>query len=129
MLERDLQTTAELAYLALAPEELQRLEKEVDTMVSYFATMQELDVSALDTSLQVSGCTPVRQDIARAPLPTAVTGNNPLNNPANQLSNNNSENNNSNNNLANPGTVNCADAILEQAPDLEDRFVCIPNVL
>ena len=33
------------------------------------------------------------------------------------------------NNPNNQNNTSLADAILEQAPDLEDRFICIPNVL
>jgi aspartyl-tRNA(Asn)/glutamyl-tRNA(Gln) amidotransferase subunit C len=95
MLEKELQITADLANIALAPEEFKRLEQEVTAMVNYFGKMQELDVSELESVSQVQGSTRARPDGKSIDIPDG----------------------------------NMADAILELSPDLEDRFVCIPNVL
>jgi len=90
--ESDLQVTAELANIALQADELDRLKKEVDTMVTFFAKMGELDVSNLEpTTHALARGNRVRKDVVVS--------------------------------------SDFSDAILEQAPDLEDRFVCIPNVL
>jgi len=90
--EKDLEITAELAYIALQPEEMDRLRTEVATMVAFFEKMSELDVHNLEpTTHALARGNRIRQDEIEASA--------------------------------------LSDAILEQAPDLEDRFVCIPNVL
>lgn len=101
MEDTDLYTTADLAFIALTPDELGRLKTEVNSMVAFFEKMKELDVS---------GLAPTTHALARG----------------NRSRQDNPAPNNSHNN---PNNSNLADAILEQAPDLEDRFICIPNVL
>lgn len=104
MEDTDLYTTADLAFIALTPDELGRLKTEVTSMVAFFEKMKELDVA---------GLAPTTHALARG-------NRSRLDNPVS---------NNTNNNPHNNANANLADAILEQAPDLEDRFICIPNVL
>ena len=101
MEDAELYTTAELAYIALTPDELSRLKSEVSSMVAFFEKMKELDVTGLQ---------PTTHALARGNR--TRNDNAPVNNPSN-----------------NDNNGSMSDAILEQAPDLEDRFICIPNVL
>ena len=90
----ELRVTAELAEIELTGDELQSLGAAVSEMITYFATMMELDLTGLEpTTHALLPYNRTRADEPRAEPEAA------------------------------------ADSLLENAPELEDRFIAIPNVL
>jgi len=89
---KELQITADLAYLELQEEEAVRLETEVTQMLEYFTKMSEVDVDSLQ------------------PTTHAL------------LTQNRVRNDNSN-------TFNNPESLVNNAPEAEDNFIIIPNVL
>jgi len=104
---KELDLTAELAQLALTDEEKLRASESLDQMLSYFEVMSQVDVAGLEPT------THALQKENRIRPDHSAFSNSSLPNPANNNLNQN----------------NTADAILEQSPELEDRFIVIPNVL
>lgn len=100
---KELEMTAELAQLALSEEEKARAASSLEEMLSYFEVMSQVDVDGLAPTthaLQKENRTrPDQPASSNSPLP-----------------------NNPNDNIQ-------ADQILEASPELEDRFIVIPNVL
>ena len=102
-MKTELDITADLALLELTGDERVRLEAEVSRLLDYFATMDSIDVTGLE------------------PTTHALCEGNRLrpDKPATELASRGNA----------PSAESLADDILEQAPDLEDRFIAIPNVL
>ena len=96
----DLLITAAQAQLALSPEEEGRLRTAVSEMLDYFELMNEVDVTNLNPTTHAL----VRENALRADNPNQ----------------NNNHNNNFNNNQ---------EALISRAPENEDNFIVIPNVL
>jgi aspartyl-tRNA(Asn)/glutamyl-tRNA(Gln) amidotransferase subunit C len=104
----ELDVTAELALMDLTEDERARLEPAVAQLLEYFSVMDGIDVSALEpTTHALQEGNRLRADSADAG--TSASG------------------------IADPNATASASAladdILEQAPELEDRFIAIPNVL
>jgi aspartyl-tRNA(Asn)/glutamyl-tRNA(Gln) amidotransferase subunit C len=70
--EQDVQRVAELANLALTPEEIARMARDLDGILSHIDTLNELDTSNVEPMAQVlfdAGETAtLREDVERAPL-------------------------------------------------------------
>jgi len=115
MVREELQATASLAHLDLSEDEVAAALPAFELMLEYFAAMKAADededafgVSIMDLDSQAqSGQTAnrVRLDML--------------------LDSNNNTNNNPDSNL--PSTI--ANELLNQAPERENRFIVIPNVL
>jgi len=100
----ELDVTAELALMDLTDDERARLEPAVAQLLEYFSVMDRIDVSSLEpTTHALQEGNRLRADVPVA----AASGASPRASGASPL----------------------ADDILEQAPELEDRFIAIPNVL
>lgn len=98
---QELEVTAELAQLALEDEEKERASASLDQMLSYFETMSQFDVSGLAPTTHALQ----KENRIRPDDPAYSNSNNPA--------------------ARNPNP----DDLLESAPELEDRFIAIPNVL
>ena len=100
-LAEEIETTAELALLELSDTDRTRFEDAVRTLLDHFAVMATIDVTDLPptTHALVEG-NRVREDSERGSGSTESRELTPS-----------------------------PDEVLEQAPDLEDRFITIPNVL
>lgn len=102
-MKTELEITADLALLELTGDERGRLEAEVSRLLDYFATMDAIDVTGLEpTTHALREGNRVRPDEPTAGLTPGGDA---------------------------AAAESLADDILEQAPDLEDRFIAIPNVL
>ena len=74
----DVERVASLARLSLSDEEAERLAAELDSFLGYIETLRELDTSGIEpTSHPIPLPTPVREDLAEAPLDPDETGLNP----------------------------------------------------
>ena len=88
----ELTATARMARLALSAEEMEKLGKAVEQMLSYFSHMREIDVEGLaPTTHALLRENRLREDTEAGAVP--------------------------------------ADALLGNAPEREERYVVIPNVL
>ena len=97
----ELDITAELALMDLSNDERAGLEAGVAQLLEYFSVMDSIDVSGLEpTTHALQEGNRLRPDVPRAEADPATGAGGDL-----------------------------ADDILDQAPDLEDRFIAIPNVL
>ena len=97
----ELDVTAELALMDLTDDERARLEPAVAQLLEYFSVMDGIDVSSLEpTTHALQEGNRLRADVPASGASPRASGASPL-----------------------------ADDILEQAPELEDRFIAIPNVL
>ncbi|AEJ62521.1 glutamyl-tRNA(Gln) amidotransferase, C subunit [Spirochaeta thermophila DSM 6578] len=92
MQRKELEITAELAALELSEEEFSRLQEEVEQMLRYFETMDELEVEDVPPTTHAF----IRKNRLRKDVSI------PWEN---------------------------RDVLLENAPEVEDRFIVIPNVL
>jgi len=114
----ELKTTAELANLGLTEEELCSLGNEVEKMLNYFSKMQEADALLAQREKR----TAANQD-AGASSQAACPSSCCRQRPGTQS--------------VRPARMRCdqriqeinPDVLLERAPELEDRFIVIPNVL
>ena len=113
MIKDDLQATAGLAHLDLTGDELASALPAFERMLTYFSAMREAD------SDEAAFGGPIA-DLER--LPTCFSAGN------NTRPDNNNSNNNRNSNSANNNS-NQADALLNLAPELESRYLVVPNVL
>jgi aspartyl-tRNA(Asn)/glutamyl-tRNA(Gln) amidotransferase subunit C len=96
---KELETTVELAKIALGEGDLERLGAEVGRMLDYFETMKAFDVSGLEpTTHALAQGNRARTDAAPSEKYRAQS-------------------------------VALATEMLDQAPDLEGRLIVIPNVL
>jgi aspartyl/glutamyl-tRNA(Asn/Gln) amidotransferase C subunit len=108
MLKEELQTTASLAYLRLGTDEMDRFSESVDRMLEFFATMDTLDVEALEPTTH-----------ALLTLNRTRTDESALFN--------NRTNNNNNNNGTDANSPNSQ--LLNNVPETEGRLISIPNIL
>ena len=73
--EQDVQRVAELANLALTPEEIARMARDLDGILSHIDKLNELDTTNVEPMAQVlfdAGETAtLREDVERAPLPNS----------------------------------------------------------
>lgn len=73
--EQDVQRVAELANLALTPEEVARMARDLDGILSHIDKLNELDTTNVEPMAQVlfdAGETAtLREDVERPPLPNA----------------------------------------------------------
>jgi aspartyl-tRNA(Asn)/glutamyl-tRNA(Gln) amidotransferase subunit C len=117
MVQDDLQATAALAHLDLSEDEAAAALPAFELMLEYFAAMKAADTDTDAFGVSVSTLPPTTQAFSVGKrLRADVTVSNPANN-------------NMNSNL-NPNTFsNLTAEILERAPESENRFIVIPNVL
>jgi aspartyl/glutamyl-tRNA(Asn/Gln) amidotransferase C subunit len=102
----ELQTTARMARLSLSPAEEERLRGAVERMLVYCSHMASLPVDDLEpTTHALLTRNRLRADESPAEQAAGV--------PA----------------AAGPAAVQSADSLLANAPEREDRFILIPNVL
>ena len=95
----ELKTTASLARLSMGDQELEKLAVMVDQMLDYFSRMMEIDVDHLPPTTHALQ----KENVVRADSPD-FPGKSPVEN-------------------GDP------DNLLDRAPEREDRFITIPNVL
>lgn len=114
MVKDDLQATASLAHLDLCEDELASALPAFERMLTYFSAMREADSDEAAFGGPIADLEPTSHVFSAGNLLRA--DNNPNNN-----------NNNPENPLKNPS--NPADALLELAPELEARYLVVPNVL
>lgn len=105
----DLQATARLAHLDLSEEETAAALPAFERMLGYFAAMHAADEDSDVFGVSVSDLSTSRISAAG----NRVRG----------------DNTNPNNNNNNPADNALADALLAAAPEREDRFLVVPNVL
>jgi aspartyl-tRNA(Asn)/glutamyl-tRNA(Gln) amidotransferase subunit C len=105
----DLQATARLAHLDLSEGETMAALPAFERMLGYFAAMRAADADGDAFGVSVS-----ELSISRSPAS------------GNRLR---GDNNNPNNNNNNPADNPSANALLAAAPQREDRFLVVPNVL
>lgn len=61
---------AQLARLRLSDEELASMQKQLSAIIDYINTLQEVDVTGVEPTAQVTGLTSVlREDVVAPPLP------------------------------------------------------------
>ncbi len=105
----DLQATARLAHLDLSEDETAAALPAFERMLGYFAAMR-----AADDDVDVFGVSVSDLSLSRI----SAAGNRVRD-----------DNNNPNNTNNNPANNPAADALLAAAPEREDRFLVVPNVL
>ncbi len=108
---KELEVTAELAQLALSEEEKKRAAAAVDGMLGYFQRMSQVDVGGLEPTTHALQ----KENRTRPDLPA---GRNPASPSPFNLPQNNQNNN-----------ICPSDRLLDEAPEQEDRFFAVPNVL
>ncbi len=74
--EQDVQRVAELANLALTEEEISRMARDLDGILSHIEKLNELDTTNVEPMAQVlfpaaDETATLREDVERAPLPNA----------------------------------------------------------
>jgi Asp-tRNA(Asn)/Glu-tRNA(Gln) amidotransferase C subunit len=117
MVQDDLQATAALAHLDLSEDEAAAALPAFELMLEYFAAMKAADSDTDAFGVSVSTLPPTTQAFSFGNRLRA------------DVSNFNSANNTTNI-LPNPNPLpNLAADILERAPESENRFIVIPNVL
>lgn len=112
MIMDDLQATASLAHLDLTEAELASAQPAFERMLSYFSAMREADTDEAAFGGPIADLEPTTHVFS------AGNTTRPDNNP-----------NNNNRNNAFPDNSNPADALLNLAPELESRYIVVPNVL
>jgi aspartyl/glutamyl-tRNA(Asn/Gln) amidotransferase C subunit len=100
---QELIVTARLALLEVSETEIKRLEAEVDQMLSYFSQMRDLELKDSPDAGRAVPENRLRADAVRPLLQPAARS-------------------------APQAAGNSAD-LLENAPEREERFISIPNVL
>jgi aspartyl-tRNA(Asn)/glutamyl-tRNA(Gln) amidotransferase subunit C len=117
MVQDDLQATAALAHLDLGEDEAAAALPAFGLMLEYFAAMKAADTDTDAFGVSVSTLPPTTQAFSLGKrLRTDVPNSNPANNNTNMNSNPNA-------------LPNLSSEILERAPESENRFIVIPNVL
>jgi len=96
---QELIVTAHLALLEVSETEMERLEAEVDQMLSYFSQMRDLELKDSPDAARAAPENRLRGDALRPASPPAAQA-----------------------------AGNSAD-LLKNAPEREERFISIPNVL
>ncbi|MBN2873480.1 MAG: aspartyl/glutamyl-tRNA amidotransferase subunit C [Spirochaetales bacterium] len=124
MVQDDLQATAALAHLDLSEDEVAAALPAFELMLEYFAAMKAADTDVDAFGVSISSLPPTTQPFSIG---------NRLRSDTNDLYQNN-YNNTNNPARINPNTnqntlSNRANEILERAPESENRFIVIPNVL
>lgn len=104
---QELIVTARLALLEVSETEMDRLEAEVDQMLSYFSQMRDLELKDSPDAARAAPENRLRADAVRPASPPAS----PRGAPGGAQA-----------------AGNSAD-LLENAPEREERFISIPNVL
>jgi aspartyl-tRNA(Asn)/glutamyl-tRNA(Gln) amidotransferase subunit C len=112
MVKDDLQATASLAHLDLSEAELSAALPAFERMLTYFSAMREADSDEAAFGGPIADLEPTSHVFSAG----------------NVLRPDNNPNNNTNNNPPNSNS-NPADALLNQAPELESRYLVVPNVL
>jgi aspartyl-tRNA(Asn)/glutamyl-tRNA(Gln) amidotransferase subunit C len=115
MVQDDLRATAALAHLDLSEDEAAAALPAFEQMLEYFAAMKAADHDADAFGVPVSTLPPTSQAFSMG------------NRLRFDLCNNND-----NNNITNPNfntLPNLANDLLDRAPESENRFIVIPNVL
>ena len=114
MVQDDLQATAALAHLDLSEDEAAAALPAFEQMLEYFAAMKAADTDVDAFGVSVSTLPPTTQAFS---LGKRLRADVPNSNPAN-------------NTIPNNNTLpNLSSEILERAPESENRFIVIPNVL
>ncbi len=115
MVQDDLQATAALAHLDLSEDEAAAALPAFELMLEYFAAMKAADTDTDAFGVSVSTLPPTAQAFSVGTrLRADVLNSNPANNNSN----------------TNPNALpNLSSEILERAPESENRFIVIPNVL
>jgi len=117
MVQDDLRATAALAHLDLSEDEAAAALPAFEQMLEYFAAMKAADTDTDAFGVSVSTLPPTTQAFSVGNRLRA------------DVSNFNSANNNTNIH-PNPNPLpNLTAEILERAPESENRFIVIPNVL
>jgi aspartyl-tRNA(Asn)/glutamyl-tRNA(Gln) amidotransferase subunit C len=111
MLKEDLAETAALAHLDFSEDELAAALPAFERMLTYFSAMREADADEAAFGGPIADLEPTSHVFSAGNVLR------PDNNP-----------NNNNNNPLNPNS-NPADSLLNQAPELESRYLVVPNVL
>jgi aspartyl-tRNA(Asn)/glutamyl-tRNA(Gln) amidotransferase subunit C len=80
--QEEVEHVARLARLSLTGEELERMTEQLDTILSYFAKLQELDTSEIEPTFHVFSLTNAfREDLVQPSLTQAeALSNGPLHN-------------------------------------------------
>lgn len=120
MVQDDLQATASLAHLGLSEEEARAALPAFELMLEYFAAMKAADGDATAFGAPISELPPTAQAVE--------AGNRVRPDFYNRFGNNNINSNANTNSPANT-LPDLAGAMLGQAPESENRFIVIPNVL
>lgn len=109
MIKDDLKATASLAHLDLTEAELASALPAFERMLTYFSAMREADTDEAAFGGPIADLEPTTHVFSAGNILRADT-----NNPNKNRLNNNS---------------NPADALLALAPELETRYIVVPNVL
>ncbi|GAB1457697.1 hypothetical protein MASR2M48_33320 [Spirochaetota bacterium] len=113
MVREELQATAGLAHLDLSEDEAAAALPSFELMLEYFAAMKAADDDVESFGVSI-------QDLP--PTALAVSA-------AKRFRSDDRANNNNNNNPNSNPLSNLADELLARAPEGENRFIVIPNVL
>jgi aspartyl-tRNA(Asn)/glutamyl-tRNA(Gln) amidotransferase subunit C len=69
----EVERVAALAQISLSEAEVERFSAELDTILEYVQTLQELDTSGVDPTANVAALpTPMRDDVPAAPMDPAL---------------------------------------------------------